>query len=465
MAGRSKEIDLGGLKQALDGARLERVRGRVVEVVGTLAEAELPGAVIGGLCMIGESCLCEVVGFRERRALLMPLDSLQGVAFGSPVISVEGSIRVTVGEELVGRVLDGLGRPMDGGPSIRSGEQRRVEREAEDPLKRSVIGEPLETGIRVFDGMITVGKGQRIAIMAGSGVGKSTIMGMLARHVRAEVNVICLVGERGREVREFLERDLGPEGLARTVMVVITSDKSPVLQVKGAFVATAIAEFFRDQGKDVLLMMDSLTRFAMAQRQIGLSAGEPPTTKGYTPSVFSLLPKLLERAGPGSRGGSITGIYTVLVEGDDMNDPIGDAVRGIVDGHVVLSRKLASHGHYPAVDVLESLSRVMVNVTEPEHQEHARKIRHLMAIWAENEELIRLGAYKTGSSVEVDEAIAKHTQIREFLCQGVTESSAFEETVEAMKQFSSPFPPPTRDSRETDKKPRRRGPATKLQFR
>jgi flagellum-specific ATP synthase len=353
---------------------------------------------------------------------------------------------------------------MDDGPAIRTNEHRRVERMADDPLKRSLIDEPLQTGIRVLDGMLTVGKGQRIAIMAGSGVGKSTIMGMLARHVRADVNVICLVGERGREVREFIERDLGPEGLARSVMIVITSDRSPVLQVKGAFVATSIAEYFRDQGKDVLLMMDSLTRFAMAQRQIGLSSGEPPTTKGYTPSVFSLLPKLLERAGPGTNGGSITGVYTVLVEGDDMNDPIGDAVRGIVDGHIVLSRKLASHGHYPAVDVLESLSRVMVNVTADDHQGHALKIRQLMAVWSENEELIRLGAYRKGSSVEVDESIHKRNALESFLCQGVKESTQFGETVALMGQFSSPYPPP--ESLNQGQSPvKGKGPSSKIQFR
>ncbi|MEC7241585.1 MAG: FliI/YscN family ATPase [Myxococcota bacterium] len=428
-------IDFEGLQHAVNQARLEKVSGRVVEVVGTLAEAEIPGAVVGGLCRIGEDTLCEVVGFRDRRALLMPLESLTGVSFGSKVSTVEGSIKIHVGDELVGRILDGLGRPMDDGPSLRNMEQRRVEGKALDPLARTLIEEPLETGVRVLDGMLTVGKGQRIAVMSGSGVGKSTLMGMLARNVQADINVICLVGERGREVREFIERDLGPEGLARSVLVVVTSDRSPVLQVKGAFVAAAIAEHFRDQGKDVLMMMDSLTRFAMAQRQIGLAAGEPPTTKGYTPSVFGLLPKLLERVGPGTNGGSITGIFTVLVEGDDIHDPIGDAVRGIVDGHVVLSRKLASHGHYPAVDVLQSLSRVMVSITKPEHQANASKMRALLATWAENEELIRLGAYRKGSSPEVDEAIDKHEALTDFLKQGTGEVAGFVETLERMGQF------------------------------
>jgi flagellum-specific ATP synthase len=393
--------------------------------------------MVGGLCKIGEDTLCEVVGFRDRRALLMPLDSLTGVSFGAKVSTVEGSIKVSVGEELVGRILDGLGRPMDGGPNLRTLEQRRVEGKPLDPLARTLIAEPLETGVRVLDGLLTIGKGQRIAVMSGSGVGKSTLMGMLARNVRADVNVICLVGERGREVREFIERDLGPEGLARSILVVVTSDRSPVLQVKAAFVAASIAEHFRDDGQDVLLMMDSLTRFAMAQRQIGLAAGEPPTTKGYTPSVFGLLPKLLERVGPGINGGSITGFFTVLVEGDDIHDPIGDAVRGIVDGHVVLSRKLASHGHYPAVDVLQSLSRVMVNITDDAHQQHARKMRDLLATWSENEELIRLGAYRKGSSPEVDEAIAKHPDMEAFLKQGIKESSPFAETIRRMSQFES----------------------------
>lgn len=435
-------IDFEGLKSAVNQARLETVSGRIVEVVGTLAEAEIPGAVVGGLCKIGEDTLCEVVGFRDRRALLMPLDSLTGVSFGAKVSTVEGSIKIQVGDELVGRIVDGLGRPMDGGPKLRNMEQRRVEGKVLDPLSRTLIEEPLETGVRVLDGLITIGKGQRIAVMSGSGVGKSTLMGMLARNVRADVNVICLVGERGREVREFIERDLGPEGLARSILVVVTSDQSPVLQVKGAFVAASIAEHFRDKGQDVLLMMDSLTRFAMAQRQIGLAAGEPPTTKGYTPSVFGLLPKLLERVGPGINGGSITGIFTVLVEGDDIHDPIGDAVRGIVDGHIVLSRKLASHGHYPAVDVLESLSRVMVSVTDDSHQQSARKVRDLLATWSENEELIRLGAYRKGSSPEVDEAIAKHPHLDSFLRQGVGEATGFIETIERLAQFEQAVKPP-----------------------
>jgi FliI/YscN family ATPase len=416
-------------------APLQQVRGRVVQVVGTLVEAELPGATVGGLCRVDGGALCEVVGFRGSRVLMMPLGKIDGVGFGSVVQPESGAIRMRVGDDLVGRVLDGLGRPMDGGPPLRGGHRRSIDGSPPDPLQRTVIDSPLETGVRVLDGLLTLGKGQRIGLMAGSGVGKSTLMGMIARQSRADVNVIALLGERGREVREFLERDLGPEGMARSVVIVVTSDRSPVLQVKGAMVANTVAEFFRDQGKDVMLMMDSLTRVAMAQRQIGLASGEPPTSKGYTPSVFSLLPRVLERAGPGTDGGSITGIYTVLVEADDLNDPIGDAVRGLVDGHVVLSRKLATHGHYPAVDVLQSVSRVMVHVTDPAHQASAARIRSLLAVWEENEELVRLGAYRRGSSAEVDEALSKRVSMDILLRQPVNGPTPMQETIEAMRRI------------------------------
>jgi flagellum-specific ATP synthase len=305
-------------------------------------------------------------------------------------------------------------------------------------MRRTLISRAIPTGVRVLDGLLTLGHGQRISIMAGSGVGKSTLLGMLARNMQADVNVVCLIGERGREVREFIEHNLGPEGLARSVVVVVTSEQSPALQVKGAFLATTLAEFFRDQGKDVLLLMDSITRLALAQRQIGLAAGEPPTTRGFTPSVFSLLPRLLERAGPGADCGSITGIYTVLIEGDDIHDPIGDAVRGIVDGHVVLSRKMASHGHFPAVDVLASLSRLMDRVVRDDHKKAAARIRDIMATWEENEELIRLGAYRKGSSPQVDEAIAILPKIREFLRQPATTGVTFDDTVTHLKQVAAP---------------------------
>jgi len=417
------------LKRALNAVPLQRRRGKVLEAVGPVLEAELPGVRVGGICHIGD-CLAEVVGFRGRRALLMPLDSAHGVTWGAEVIAGDDAIHVPVGDELIGRVVDGLGRAVDGRGVIDARHRRRVHAVAPNPLKRSLIKDQLVTGVRVLDAMTPVGVGQRMCIIAGSGVGKSTLLGMIARNVQADVNVICLVGERGREVREFLELNLGPEGRARSVMVVVTSDRSPAMAVKGAFVATTIAEAFRDQGKNVLFLMDSLTRFAIAQRQIGLAAGEPPATRGYTPSVFTLLPALLERAGPGEDGrGSITGVYTVLVEGDDVHDPVADAVRGIVDGHIVLSRKLASHGRFPAVDVLGSLSRLGGRVADPRSFQASQKVRDVMAIWAENEELIRLGAYRRGSSKEIDRAISMEASIREFLAQDVDEAAPMANTV------------------------------------
>jgi len=427
-------IDLAALGQSLNQARYQKARGRLLHAVGPLLEAELPGAVVGGLCRVGGSCTCEVVGFKDRRALLMPLGTTEGVSYGSEVTWQDESITVRVGEELLGRVLDGLGNPIDGGPPLTGRARRSVAANAPAALQRSLIAEPIPTGVKVLDGLLTLGRGQRISIMAGSGVGKSTLLGMIARNVEADVNVVCLIGERGREVREFIELNLGPEGLARSVLVVVTSEQSPALQVKGAFLAQTIAEFFRDTGKDVLVLMDSITRLAQAQRQIGLAAGEPPTRGGFTPSVFSILPSLLERAGPGADGGSITGIYTVLVEGDDIHDPIGDAVRGIVDGHVVLSRKLASHGQYPAVDVLESLSRLMSRVASPEHRQGAERFRDLLATWRENEELIRLGAYRKGTSREVDEAVARVDALRSFVSQRVDEATPFADTVAALRQ-------------------------------
>lgn len=426
-------IDLGPLEHAVRHSRMQRVQGRLLHAVGPLLEAELPGAVVGGLCRVGARCICEIVGFRERRALLMPLGSTDGIGFGAPVLWEDAAITVTVGPQLLGRVLNGLGQPIDGGPALSSRARRSVSAIAPDPLKRELITDPMPTGVKVLDGLLTLGRGQRISIMAGSGVGKSTLLGMIARNVEADVNVVCLIGERGREVREFLELNLGPEGMARSVLVVVTSEQSPALQVKGAFLAQTIAEYFRDEGKNVLVMMDSITRLAQAQRQIGLAAGEPPTRGGYTPSVFSVLPALLERAGPGGAGGSITGIYTVLVDGDDIHDPIGDAVRGIVDGHVVLSRQLASHGQYPAVDVLASLSRLMSRVSSPDHDQAAKRFRDLLATWRENEELIRLGAYRKGTSAAVDEAVARQQALRSFVSQRVDEAVGFDESVQALR--------------------------------
>lgn len=428
-------LGLEALAGTLREAPVRRRSGRVVRLVGTLLEAELPGARVGEVCRIDEGGVAETVGFRETRALLMPFGAVDGMRFGARVETLGEMPSVPVGEALRGRVLDGFGEPMDGKGSIANLPRRALHAAPPDPLARAVIRTPMETGVRVLDGLLTFGRGQRVGLMAGSGVGKSTLMGMIARRSAATVNVIALIGERGREVREFLEDTLGEEGMARSVVVVVTSDRSPVLQVRGAFVAATIADWFRDQGHDVMFFMDSVTRLAMAQRQIGLAAGEPPTTKGYTPSVFGLLPRLLERAGPGAGKGSVTALYTVLIDGDDLQDPIGDAVRGIVDGHIVLSRRIASHGQYPAVDVLQSISRVMPAVTQAKHLEVARKFRSLMATWHENEELIRLGAYRAGSSQAVDAAIARIDAIRGFLTQSVADPSKLDASVAAMEKI------------------------------
>lgn len=434
-------MNLGALRTALDEAPTERVTGRLVEAVGPLLEARIPGATVGSMWRVAPSTVCEVVGFRDRRALLVPLEATDGVAFGASVHHVSQSLSVPVGPELLGRVLDGLGRPMDGRPLPATASRRRVEGGAPPALQRQLVSDLLPTGVRVIDGLCTLARGQRMSIVAGSGVGKSTLLGAVARNTRVDANVICLVGERGREVREFLEHNLGPEGLARSVLVVATSEQSPALQVKAPFLATTIAEALRDAGLDVLLMVDSLTRLALAQRQIGLAAGEPPTTRGFTPSVFGLLPRLLERAGPGTGGASITGLYTVLVEGDDPNDPIGDAVRGIVDGHLVLSRKLAAHNHYPAVDVLSSLSRLMDRVASPRHKAVAARCRDLLATWDENEELVRLGAYRKGTSPQVDDAIERIPAVHRWLRQGA-ESGAFAEDLARLEAALGMKPDP-----------------------
>lgn len=422
------------LTRSIEQTPLRKVIGRVVQVVGPVVTAELPGATVDALCYIGGRPF-EIVGFTGHRATLIALDG-GTVSHGAQVELSQDVLQVGVGERLIGRVLDGLGRPIDGGPPVIADASRRVNGEAPDPMQRAMIDEPLQTGVRAIDGLCTLGKGQRIIISAGSGVGKSTLLGMLARHVTVDVNVVCLVGERGREVREFLDRSLGPEGLKRSVVVVATSDRSPSLLIKSALTATTIAEAFRDQGKDVLLMMDSLTRLAHAQRQVGLAAGEPPTTRGYTPSVFSLLPRVLERAGPGTGRGSITGIYTVLVEGDDHNDPVADATRGIVDGHIVLSRDLANRNHFPAIDVLGSLSRLMPHLTSDGHLERAGELRNLMAVWRDNEELVRLGAYRPGTSPEVDRAMKLNGVMNAFLRQRPGEVSSFRQTLQQLVQVT-----------------------------
>jgi len=424
------------MKKIVARSDLVPAYGKVVDVVGFSIEAVTPRAFVGELCRIereGSPLMAEVVGFKEDRAILMPIGDITGVAPGALVENTGRTISVRVGYSLLGRVVDGLGRPLDDAGPVR-GEERMIYATPPHPLKRRRIEEPLETGLRVIDGLLTIGKGQRMGIFAGSGVGKSTLLGMIARNSLAEINVIALIGERGREVREFIEKDLGEDGLKKSVVVVATSDQPPVVRVRAAFTAFTIAEFFRDRGHDVLLMMDSITRFAMAQREIGLSAGEPPTTRGYTPSVFSLLPQLLERGGQ-AESGSITVISTVLVEADDMNEPIADAVRSILDGHIVLSRKLAHRGHYPAVDVLSSISRVMVDIVSERHLALAQKIREVLAIYADAEDLINIGAYVKGSNPKIDWALSKIDAVNEFLRQGIYERASMEETIDWMERI------------------------------
>ena len=415
--------------------------GRVSQVVGVIVESVGPTMTIGDVCWIVSKdgkhrILAEVVGLRGSRLLLMPFGSVTGISSESEVIACREPICVPVGEGLLGRILDGLGRPIDGRGPIVVTERRAIHSSPPNPLSRKRIMKPIPTGIRSIDALLTCGEGQRVGIFSGSGVGKSVLLGMIARNTEADVNVIGLIGERGREVREFIERDLGKEGLRRSVVVVVTSDEAAILRIKGALVATTIAEYFRDHGLRVMLMMDSVTRFAMAQREIGLAVGEPPTTKGYTPSVFTLLPKLLERAGTGQVG-SITGLYTVLVESDDLTEPVSDAVRSILDGHIVLSRRLASMGHYPAVDVLESVSRVMNDVIPEEHREAAIKIQEALSTYREAEDLINIGAYVRGSNEKIDHAIAINSAVNAFLRQGMTEKGSYSGTVEALKKLIS----------------------------
>jgi len=424
------------LIQRLDYIDTVKVHGRVAEVVGLLIESIGPRSAIGDLCQIFSpgkeaSQLVEVVGFRGDRVLSMALGEMRGISPGSDIVSTGEQLSVEVCDDLLGRILDGLGKPMDGLGPIPSGVKRSVYAPPPNPLERSRIKEAISTGIRVIDALITLGNGQRMGIFAGSGVGKSTLLGMIARNTNADVNVIALVGERGREVREFIEKDLGEQGLKRSVVVVATGEQPALIRVKASLVATTIAEYFRDKGLNVMLMMDSLTRVAMALREIGLTIGEPPTTRGYTPSVFAFLPKLLERAGT-SRRGSITGLYTVLVEGDDMNEPIADASRAILDGHIVLSRRLASAGHYPAIDVLESISRIMPEVTSPEQRQAASKLLDTLATYQEAEDLINIGAYVKGSNPKVDYSIKKINAINQFLRQSIEEKSDFQESVEQL---------------------------------
>ncbi len=412
-------------------ARPIAVYGKIVDVVGLTIEATGPPMHIGDLCFIrpprgGESVPAEVVGFRGQRILLMPLGDMAGIAPNSLVEPMFRPQTVHVGLELLGRVIGSMGTPLDGRPVPACKHEIPLTASPPSPMHRRRITEPLATGIRAIDGCITIGKGQRVGILAGSGVGKSKLIGMIARNTNADINVIALVGERGREVREFIEADLGPQGLARSIVVVATSDEPALMRIKGAMVATAIAEWFREQGADVLLMMDSVTRFAMAQREVGLAVGEPPTTRGYPPSVYALLPKLLERAGTSEKG-SITGIYTVLVEADDLNDPVGDAVRSILDGHIALSRSLASRNHYPAIDVLESVSRCMMDITPETHRLLGGEIRRALATHRDAEDLINIGAYVEGSNPDIDRAIRLMPTIKRFLQQGISESTKLTE--------------------------------------
>lgn len=413
------------------------VRGKVTNIVGLVVEGHGPGSAMGGMCEIfprskGESVMAEVVGFRDKRVLLMPLGDLNGIGPGSLIVARRSQPTVKVGHGLLGRVIGGMGEPLDGKGPLVLEHELPLYGNPFNPLRKRRIEKPLELGIRSIDGLLTVGKGQRMAIMAGSGVGKSVLLGMIARHTKADVNVIALIGERGREVREFLERDLGEDGLRRSVVVAAVSDQPSLVRIRGAYLATTIAEFFRDQGQDVLLMMDSVTRFAMSMREIGLAVGEPPTTKGYTPSCFARLPKLMERVGNTSSRGSITGLYTVLVEGDDFNEPVADAVRSIVDGHIVLSRDLASRAHYPAVDILRSVSRVMNDIASETHKKAARRILALTAAYEEARDLLNIGAYVPGSNKEIDDAVKHIDAIKGFLRQDINEKSPLEDTVNRM---------------------------------
>ena len=411
-----------------------RANGRVKKVVGLVIEASGPASQIGCVCDIaGEgssrTVSAEVLGFKEDSVLLMPLEDIRSLGPGCKVVARDEKAQVAVGPALLGRVIDGLGNPIDGKGPIPVEDTYPLYADPVNPLLRNRIEQPLDLGIRAINGLLTVGCGQRMGIFAGSGVGKSVLLGMIARNTSAEVNVIALIGERGRELNEFIQKDLGEEGLKKSVVVVATSDHLPLVRLRGGFIATTIAEYFRDQGKHVNLMMDSVTRLAMAQREIGLSLGEPPTTKGYTPSVFSMLPKLLERAGTSAHRGTITGLYTVLVEGDDMNEPIADAVRSILDGHIVLTRDLANQNHYPAIDILKSISRVMEDITELDHKLHVGKVKEVLATYRKAEDLINIGAYAAGSNPNIDFAIQMIGPVNRYLKQSIHEETNLEESI------------------------------------
>ncbi len=430
-------LDLAKYHEALGGVQLTKDSGKVIEVNGLLIKGFLPGASVGSVCEIHpvnstQTYHAEVVGFKDKTVLLMALGEIRGVSYGAKIVLIKQMASVRLGEDLLGRVIDGLGNTIDEKGAVESLREVPLYSEVRNPLSREPIREPLDLGIRAINGLLTVGRGQRVGIMAGSGVGKSVLMGMMARYTNSDVNVIALIGERGREVREFIEHDLGPEGLKKSIVIVVTGDQSALLRMRGAYVAMAVSEYFANQGKHVLLMMDSITRFAMAQREIGLSVGEPPALRRAILQVCSTL-KLLERAGTFASGGTVTGLYTVLVEGDDMDDPIGDAVRSVVDGHIVLARKLAQRGHYPAIDVLQSASRVMKNVITPEQEKLALKMREQIAIYREAEDLINIGAYKPGTNPKIDRAIKLNDGVTEYLRQRVEEPSNFIQSLRQMQ--------------------------------
>ena len=432
-------IDLKKYNSFVSKIDFVKKTGKVNRIIGLVIEGDGPSVSVGSLCTIYPKNLmsiqAQVVGFQDKKILLMPLGDITGIEPGSIIESTEDSPTYRPSNALIGRVIDGNGLPLDGKGPITGGIEYPLMGRPMNPLERQRLIEPLDVGIRSINGLLSFAKGQRLGILAGTGVGKSVLMGMIARNTNADINVIALIGERGREVKEFIDENLGEEGLKRSVVIAAASDQPPLVRLRGAYIATTIAEYFRDQGNDVMLMMDSVTRFALAQREIGLSVGEPPTTRGFTPSVFSLLPKLLERAGTSSGEGSITGLYTVLVEGDDLNEPISDAVRAILDGHIVLSRELASHNHYPAIDILNSVSRLMIDVVSKEHYDLSMKFKDILATYKSAEDLINIGAYTRGSNPKIDQAIQKYDLMVPYLRQGITESVDWRTSMNALKNI------------------------------
>lgn len=433
-------IDLKKYQTFIDNSSFVKKGGKVVRIIGLIIEGDGPAVSVGSLCRIfpGKNrppVEAQVVGFRDSRTLLMPLGDVFGIHPGSVIESHEDLPTFNVSQALLGRVIDGNGRPLDGKGPIALGVDYPLMGSQTNPLDRQRITQTIDVGVRSINGLLTCARGQRVGIMAGTGVGKSVLLGMMARNTEADINVIALVGERGREVKEFIEENLGPEGLKKSVVVAAASDQPPLVRLRGAFIATTIAEFFRDQNKNVILMMDSVTRFALAQREIGLSVGEPPAIRGFTPSVFSMIPKLIERAGTGAQDkGSITGLYTVLVEGDDINEPISDALRAVLDGHIVLSRNLATHNHFPAVDILQSTSRLMIDVVSKEHYDLSMRFKDILATYREAEELINIGAYARGSNPKIDLAIKKIDRFNSYMRQGITEKSGMAQSIELLKK-------------------------------